>query len=107
MKRQNFNQGWKYHKEGSDQEEVVTLPHDAMIHEERDAKSPGGHANAYFPGGIYVYEKEFFVPEEWKEKHVELEFGGIYKNSKVYINGQEAGGRPYGYVPFNVEMDDF
>lgn len=107
MKRQDFNQDWKYHKEGSSQKEIVTLPHDAMIHEKRDPKSPGGHANAYFPGGVYIYEKDFFVPKEWEEKHVELEFGGIYKNSKVFLNGQEAGGRPYGYVPFTVSADGF
>lgn len=107
MKRQDFNRGWNYHKEGSDIVESVTLPHDAMIHEARDPESPGGHANAYFPGEVYVYEKTFTVPEEWKEKHVLFEFGGIYKNSKVYLNGQEAGGRPYGYVPFTVCADGF
>lgn len=107
MKRQDFNRDWNYYKEGSDKVETVTLPHDAMIHDTRDPESPGGHANAYYPGGIYVYEKTFEVPEEWKEKHVLFEFGGIYKNSKVYLNGAEAGGRPYGYVPFTVCGDGF
>lgn len=107
MKRQDFNQGWKYHKEGSDHLEAVTLPHDAMIHDTRDPESPGTHANAYFPGGVYIYEKTFDVPKEWKGKHILFEFGGVYKNSKVFINGQEAGGRPYGYVPFTVCADGF
>lgn len=102
MKRQDFNQGWQYHKEGCNRVEEVILPHDAMIHDTRNPESPGGHANAYFPGGVYIYEKKFFVPEEWREKHVLFEFGGIYKDSKVYLNGIEAGGRPYGYVPFTV-----
>lgn len=107
MKRQDFNQGWKYHKEGSDKVIPVTLPHDAMIHDTRDPESPGSHANAYFPGGVYVYEKSFPVPAEWEGKHVLFAFGGVYKNAKVYLNDKEAGGRPYGYVPFTVCGDGF
>lgn len=102
MKRQDFNQGWNYYKEGSGKVIPVTLPHDAMIHDTREPGSPGTHANAYFPGGIYVYEKSFYAPAEWEEKHVMFEFGGVYKNAKVYLNDKEAGGRPYGYVPFTV-----
>lgn len=107
MKRQDFNQGWIYHEEGCSESVPVTLPHDAMIHAKRDPDSPGNHANAYFPGGVYIYEKTFFVPTEWKAKHIEFEFGGVYKNAKVYLNGNEAGGRPYGYVPFTICGDGF
>ncbi|MDE7187195.1 MAG: glycoside hydrolase family 2 protein, partial [Lachnospiraceae bacterium] len=107
MKRQDFNTGWNYCKEGSGNVIPVTLPHDAMIHDTRDPGSPGTHANAYFPGGIYIYEKTFDVPEEWKGKHVLFEFGGVYKNAKVYLNDKEVGGRPYGYVPFTVCGDGF
>lgn len=107
MKRQDFNTGWNYCKEGSGNVIPVTLPHDAMIHDTRDPESPGTHANAYFPGGIYIYEKTFDVPEEWKGKHVLFEFGGVYKNAKVYLNDKEVGGRPYGYVPFTVCGDGF
>lgn len=45
------------------------------------------------------------VPDEWKEKHLYLEFEGVYKNSTVSINGVEIGGRSYGYVPFLVKLD--
>lgn len=107
MKRQDFNHNWSYHKQDEEQIQEVTLPHDAMIHDARDLESPGTHANAYFPGGVYVYEKSFDVPAEWEGKHILFEFGGVYKNSKVYLNGEEAGGRPYGYVPFTVCGDGF
>ena len=40
MKRQDFNQDWNYHKEGSEKVIPVTLPHDAMIHDMRDPESP-------------------------------------------------------------------
>ena len=95
MKKQDFNENWQFHKQDSQDVQVVNLPHDAMIHEKRDAESPGGSAVGYFPGGVYVYQKDFAVPEDWQEKHIVFEFEGVYKNSKVYLNGQEAGGRPY------------
>lgn len=107
MKGQNFNHDWVYYLEGSEIRENVTLPHDAMLHTGRDALSPGKDANAYFLGGIYHYEKELDVPKEWENKTVILSFGGVYRNAKVYVNGQEAGGRPYGYIPFEVCLDGF
>ena len=103
----NFNRGWKFHKSDSSVVQNIDLPHDAMIHEERDPKSAGGSANAYFPGGIYEYEKTFSVPQEWEQQNVTFEFEGVYKNSKVFINGVEAGEWPYGYTNFYVEADKF
>ena len=86
MRKQDFNQDWIFYKEGGQGKQAVTLPHDAMLHEKRDPQSPGTHAAAYFPGGKYIYEKEFTAPQEWTGKKVTLEFEGIYRNSKIYIN---------------------
>jgi beta-galactosidase len=108
MEKQNFNRGWTFYRDGqSDAAQIVDLPHDAMIHKTRDPESAGGSAVGYFPGGVYVYEKAFAAPVEWREKCITFEFEGIYKNSKVYLNGQEAGGRPYGYSRFFVPADPF
>lgn len=108
MKKQQFHDNWKMKKaeELADAWKPVILPHDAMIHELRQPESEGGSAHGYFPGGVYLYEKRFEIPEEWKEKRVYLEFEGIYKNSKIQFNGETVGGRPYGYVPFLVRLDD-
>jgi hypothetical protein len=56
---------------------------------------------------VYVYEKTFDAPLDWADKHVAFQFEGVYRNSKVFINGKEAGGRPYGYIPFFVDADGF
>jgi len=111
MERTDFNLGWKFYKEGDESGSItVDLPHDAMIHETRDPEISGGYsgsAGACFPGGLYIYEKAFMVQEDWQGKFVAFEFGGIYRNSKVFINGHEAGGRPYGYSRFFVNADPF
>jgi beta-galactosidase len=39
--------------------------------------------------------------------NVTIEFEGVYRNSKVYINGQLAGGWPYGYTAFYIDADRF
>ena len=105
MKRLDFNSGWQFHKKGYTNSVAVTLPHDAMIHEKREADGPGGSGHGYFPGGVYVYEKTFTAPADWADKTVSLLFEGVYKNATVTVNGKEAGGRPYGYVPFTVCLD--
>ncbi len=103
MKRLDFCKDWIFTKAGGEAAVSVDLPHDAMIHEPRDPKSAGGAANAYFPGGVYIYKKAFFVPADWQNQSVMIEFEGVYRNSKVTINGIEAGGRPYGYIDFLVD----
>ena len=89
---------------GKEEGRVITLPHDAMLVEKRSPKNPTGGAGAYFGTGTYIYEKELEVPAEWKSKHVELQFEGVYKNSKVYVNGVEVGEAAYGYIPFFVNL---
>lgn len=103
--RQNFNDNWIY-KNGEIWERV-TLPHDAMINSKRRADAEGGAACAYFDGGVYEYEKTFSVPAEWAGKEVWLKFGGVYRNTKVYINGTLAYEWAYGYTGFEVPMSAF
>ncbi len=97
MKKISFNQNWTCNGK------AVTLPHDAMIHEKRVPGHASGSAQAFFPGGSYVYEKTFEKPSA---EHVVFQFEGVYKNAKVFINGKEAGGVPYGYIPFFVCADE-
>lgn len=97
MKKISFNQNWTCNGK------AVTLPHDAMIHEKRVPGHASGSAQAFFPGGSYVYEKTFEKPAA---EHVVFQFEGVYKNAKVLINGKEAGGALYGYIPFFVCADE-
>jgi hypothetical protein len=106
MKKQDFNEGWIFYKEGGEKH-TVDLPHDAMIEERRDPDSLGESAAAFFPGGVYVYEKQFVAPADWAEQCIVFQFEGVYRNSVVCVNGKKAGGRSYGYVPFFVDVGAF
>ena len=56
---------------------------------------------------LRIYQETFFVPEEYKDKKVLIEFEGIYHNGEVYINGKKAAYRPYGYTNFYVDTEGF
>ncbi|MGL6201225.1 MAG: glycoside hydrolase family 2 TIM barrel-domain containing protein [Lachnospiraceae bacterium] len=118
MIREKWNSNWRVSKSGDSPMmaavqgqtaslDTITLPHDAMIHEKRLPDTKNQHQTGFYPGGVYHYTKTFDAPEEWKDKNIYLEFEGVYMNSMVYINGDYAGGHPYGYTNFYIAMDDF
>ncbi len=107
MKVFDFNRGWKWRRAEDAAWSDVTLPHDAMIGEKRTAESDGGTNTGWFEGHDYVYEKTFFVPSDFADKVVTLEFEGVYRNAEVYINGEKAMSRPYGYIGFFVPVSRF
>lgn len=100
-----FNEGWTFWSDGDEKRVQVTLPHDAMIHQNRSKDTPGGNAVGYFPGGVFHYEKAFDVPSEWLSKNVVLRFEGVYKDAKVFLNDVLVGGYPNGYAQFDVCLD--
>lgn len=102
-----FNDNWTVQKDGKNKSYFVTLPHDAMIYEKRDPDCINGCDTGFYPGGLYTYTKEWFVPHEYESKIVILEFEGIYKNASVYINGQLVAQRPYGYSGFYVNCEQY
>ena len=101
----DFNLNWFFWSDTQPNKQVVNLPHDAMQTETRSADVNEGRHNGFYPGNIYHYEKTFTVDADLLQKHVTLNFEGVYHNSKVYVNGKEAGGYQYGYMPFDVCLD--
>lgn len=109
-----FNEGWMFEKVNSDSQlkavqgqknaKQVTLPYDAMIREKRSSDCPAGAQSGFYPGGVYIYEKEFFVPEEWKTQDIMLEFEGIYGTATIWINGGMAGINRNGYMGFMIDL---
>ncbi len=80
----------------------VDLPHDYSI--EQEYSSSNEAESGYLPGGTGWYRKSFTVSPEWQNKKVQIDFGGVYMNATVYLNGQELGFHPYGYTAFSFEL---
>jgi len=118
MRREKWNSSWKVAKSGESpmmaavngiqgEENLITLPHDAMIHEKRTQNTKNQHQTGFYPGDVYTYTKHFEAPKEWENKYVIIEFEGVYMNAKVFINGDYAGGHPFGYTNFYIYANDY
>ena len=114
MNRTSFNDDWRVRPKvnafmelmggGAQPWVSVRLPHDAMIDGTRD---PAGEpANGYFPGGVWEYQKTFVVPETDRGKRILVEFEGVYRGARVYVNSTLVGHRPYGYSNFAVSIGE-
>lgn len=64
-------------------------------------------AGGSLEGGICWYRKRFASEEDWNDKRIYLHFGGIYRNSTVYINEYFVGTHKNGYTSFYYDITDF
>jgi len=103
MKKQSFNKGWTFRKDGEVVSVPVTLPHDAMIREQRDPASVNGSSTGYFPGGKYLYEKKFTKEDVGCGRAI-LDFEGVYRKAEVLLNGEKVASCAYGYSEFFADL---
>jgi len=87
--------------------EDICLPHDAMIHELRDANTKNGGATGFYPGGTYTYFKTFSAPAAWEDQTVMLEFEGVYQTAMIYLNGVLVQTNRYGYSNFYADLTKY
>ncbi|MFA9376406.1 MAG: glycoside hydrolase family 2 TIM barrel-domain containing protein [Lachnotalea sp.] len=105
MKAIIFNNNWTCkHLNEEGEGTHVTIPHDAMLYENRTKDALGGINICWFEGYDYLYTKTFEVPSDYVKKTVIFEFEGVYRNAEVYINGEKVAARPYGYTNFYAEV---
>lgn len=103
----NMNEKWTFRKIDTNLSQIVTLPFDAMFHEQRNMHNLSKKNGAWFAGGDYVFEKEIFFDETYRNKKVYLEFESVYHNSVIYFNDKKIYERPYGYTNFFIEIQDY
>lgn len=85
----------------------LTLPHDWSVEGEFNKYNPAGNNGGFLPCGIGWYRKTFDVPTAVQGKQLLLYFEGVYMNASVYVNGKKAGGYPYGYSSFYVDITGY
>ena len=112
---QNFDDNWRFYlgdASGAEQPTFddsqwrqLSLPHDYSI--EQEYTQSGEAESAYLLGGTGWYRKNFTLGKEMEDKKVRIDFGGVYMNATVYVNGQQVGTHPYGYTPFSFDITDY
>lgn len=83
---------------------ALDVPHDWSIEGSYCRENPSGKRGGFLPTGIGWYRKT------WEISHVNrtfFVFDGIYRNSRVWINGIEVFHCPYGFQSFRFEATDY
>ena len=112
--RENFNAEWKFIK--ADCEEfaeagyddsawrTLDLPHDWGVEGPFEQIYPGETGKLAWWGRAW-YRKHF--RSEGNGECVFLDIDGAMSFSEVWCNGEKAGGRPYGYASYRVDLSPF
>jgi len=97
MNPQYNDSGWR----------TLDLPHDWSIEANFSKDAPATPGGGALPGGTGWYRKTFTVDNSKASKNVFIDFDGIYRDSKVWINGHLLGERPYGYISFRYDLTPY
>jgi len=85
----------------------VALPHDWAVNMPFDKNmeqgAPQGFRNRW---GIGWYRKDLEVSEKKTGYQYFLEFGGVYENCTVWVNGTYVGRQRYGYSSFRLDITE-
>jgi beta-galactosidase len=89
----------------------VDLPHDWAVALPFDQKANGGHGfkpiGPGFPqNSVGWYRRSFTLPQADLGKRLWLEFGGVYRDSIIYLNGCLIGRQQRGYNSFRHDITD-
>lgn len=83
---------------------ALDLPHDWSIEGATQPDAPAGGDGGFFPTGTGWYRKKFTAPPAWRDRRVEVEFDGIYRNSEIWINGHSLGRQPGGFSRRTLDL---
>lgn len=90
--------------------ETVKLPHDWAIKgpffEGEPAEVGGGMGRLPSPG-VAWYRKKLDIPASDKGKSIFLDINGAMSYAMVWLNGQLAGGWPYGYASWRLDLTPY
>ncbi|MGB6781102.1 MAG: beta-galactosidase GalA [Terracidiphilus sp.] len=90
---------------------TVNLPHDWVVALPFDKNGPADHG--YKPVGpdfpqndLGWYRRTFTLSADDAGKRIWIEFGGVYRDSLVYVNNCLVGRQPRGYSSFRYDITD-
>lgn len=115
MKSINLDEKWTFRRSFLDSVGMldqdpgveVNLPHDGMIGTPVTPDAPAKSDSGYFTGGLTNYTKYVFIPKEWENDCVGLQFDGVMMNASIDINGCKVGHQNYGYAPFYIDLTGY
>ena len=91
---------------------VVSIPHTWQTYETTGdlhpfIKSASERDDPYWWKGWGYYRKHFIIPATLKNKKVTVEFDGVQKYSRIYINGKYIGDHKGGFTSFTFDLTPY
>lgn len=90
----------------------LDLPHDWAVEMPFDGRA--SHSHGYravgprFPDhSVGWYRRSFSIPNEDLGRRISLEFDGVYRAARVFVNGFFVGEEPSGYLPAAYDITDY
>lgn len=84
--------------------EAVNVPHDWAIKGPFNAPGVSGGMGRLPSSGIGWYRRNFTLAAQDKDKAIFLDVDGAMSYASIWLNGHLAGGWPYGYASFRVDL---
>lgn len=90
----------------------VDVPHDWVVDMpySKDASHSHGYktvGHKYPETSVGWYRKTIAIPETDKGRHIYLQFDGIFRDSRVWVNGFYLGGEPSGYATQVYDISEY
>ncbi|HEV2331330.1 MAG TPA: glycoside hydrolase family 2 TIM barrel-domain containing protein [Verrucomicrobiae bacterium] len=80
----------------------INVPNDYVQEGTYDRHNVRNHG--YLPFEPAWYRKHFTIPASDQGKILRLDFDGVFRDSRVWLNGQFLGEHPSGYTPFSYDI---
>ncbi len=90
---------------------TVNLPHDWVVALPFDQNAPADHGYKpigpkYPQNSVGWYRRTFTLSAQNEDERIWIEFGGVYRDSLVYVNSCLVGRQPRGYSSFRYDITD-
>ncbi len=91
---------------------IVDLPHDWAVELPFDPNGSGSHGyraiGRNFPAAsVGWYRKSLFIPASDLGRRISIRFDGVFRDSKVWVNGFYLGNEQGGYNGFTYDITDY
>lgn len=90
----------------------VDLPHDWVV--DLPFAPEASHSHGYKTVGwkypatsVGWYRKEFFIPADDFGRHISLQFDGIFRDARIWVNGFYLGSEPSGYATQVYDISEY
>jgi beta-galactosidase len=81
---------------------ALLLPHDFVV--EGNFSSNQEQSHGYLPRGAAWYRLHYTIPSASQGQSLWVDFDGVYRQSKVYLNGKLLGEHDSGYTSFRYDI---